>query len=41
MNASVSGGGLELTGVNGQRKQLNQMLFADETAPVAASEEKL
>ena len=35
------GKGLELLSVNGGRFEVNQMLFADETALVADSEEKL
>ena len=35
------GKGLELLRVNGGRFEINQLLFADETALVADSEEKL
>ena len=33
--------GLELLSANGGRFEINQLLFADDTAPVADSEEKL
>ena len=35
------GKGLELLSANGGRFEINQLLFADDTALVAASEEKL
>ena len=35
------GKGLELLSANGGRFEINQPLFADDTAPVADSEEKL
>ena len=42
MNVRVIGKGLELLSVNGGgRFKINQLLFADDTAPVADSEEKL
>ena len=41
MNARVLGKGLELLSVNGGRFEINQLLFADDTALVADSEEKL
>ena len=41
MNARVLGKGLELSSVNGGRFEINQLLFADDTALVADSEEKL
>ena len=37
----VLGKGLELLSVNGGRFEINQLLFADDTVLVAASEEKL
>ena len=40
-NVEVLGKGLELLSVNGGRFKINQLLFADDTAPVADSEEKL
>ena len=40
-NVSVLGKGLELLSVNGGRFEINQLLFADVTALVADSEEKL
>ena len=41
MNVSVLGKGLELLSANGGRFEINQLLFADDTALVADSEEKL
>ena len=41
LNARVLGKGLEMRSVNGGRFEINQMLFADDTALVAESEEKL
>ena len=41
MNVRVLGKGLELLSVNGGRFEINQLLFADDTALVADSEEKL
>ena len=41
VNVRVLGKGLELLRANGDRFETNQMLFADDTALVAASEEKL
>ena len=41
VNVRVLGKGLELPSVNGGRFEINQLLFADDTAPVANSEEKL
>ena len=41
MNVRVLGNGLELLSVNGGRFEINQPLFADDTALVADSEEKL
>ena len=41
MNIRVLGKGLELLSANGGRFEINQLLFADDTALVAASEEKL
>ena len=41
VNVRVLGKGLELLSANGDRFEINQLLFADGTAPVAASEEKL
>ena len=41
VNVRVLGKGLELLSVNGGRFELNQLLFADDTALVADSEEKL
>ena len=41
MNARVLGKGLELLSVTGGRFQINQLLFADDTARLADSEEKL
>ena len=40
-NARVFGKGLELLSVNGGRFEINHMLFADDTALVADSEERL
>ena len=41
MNVRVLGKGLELPSVNGGRFEINQLLFANDTALVADSEEKL
>ena len=41
MNVRVIGKGLELLSANGGRFEINQLLFADDTALVADSEEKL
>ena len=41
VNARVLGKGLELLSVNGGRFKNNQLLFVDDTALVADSEEKL
>ena len=41
MNVRVLGKGLKLLGANGHRFEINKLLFADDTAPVADSEEKL
>ena len=41
MNVRVLGKGLKLLSANGGRFEINQLLFADETALVADSEEKL
>ena len=41
VNATMLGNGLELPSVNGGRFEINQLLFADDTALVADSEEKL
>ena len=41
VNIRVLGKGLELLSVNGGRFEINQLLFADDTALVADSEEKL
>ena len=41
MNVRVVGKGLELLSANGGRFEINQLLFADDTALVADSEEKL
>ena len=41
VNARVLGNGLKLLSVNGLRFEINQLLFADDTALVADSEEKL
>ena len=41
MNVRVLGKGLELLSVNGGRFEINQPLFADNTALVADSEDKL
>ena len=40
-NARVLGKGLELQRANGGRFEIDQLLFADDTALVADSEEKL
>ena len=41
VNVRVLGKGLELLSANGGRFEINQLLFADDTALVADSEEKL
>ena len=41
VNFKVLGKGLELPSANGGRFEINQLLFADNTALVADSEEKL
>ena len=41
MNVRVLGKGLVLLSANGDRFEINQLLFADDTALVADSEEKL
>ena len=41
MNVRVLGKGLELLSVNSGRFEINQLLFTDDTALVADSEEKL
>ena len=41
VNVRVFGKGLELLSANGGRFEINQQLFADDTALVADSEEKL
>ena len=41
MNIRVLGKGLELLSANGGRFEINKLLFADDTALVADSEEKL
>ena len=41
MNVRVLGKGLELLSANGGRLEINQLLFADDAALVADSEEKL
>ena len=41
LNLRVLGKGLELLSANGGRVEINQLLFADDTALVADSEEKL
>ena len=41
VNAMVLGKGLDLQRVNGSRFQLNQLSFADDSALMAGSEEKL
>ena len=41
VNVRVIGKGLELLSTNGGRFEINQLLFADDTALVADSEEKL
>ena len=40
VNVRVLGKGLELLSANGGRFEINQLLFADDTALVAGSEEK-
>ena len=40
VNVRVLGKGLELLSANGNRFEINQLLFADDTALVADSEEK-
>ena len=41
VNVRVIGKGLELLSANGSRFEINQLLFTDDTALVADSEEKL
>ena len=41
VNVRVLGKGLELLNANGGRSEINQLLFADDTALVADSENKL
>ena len=41
VNVGVLGKGLELLSANGGRFEINQLLFADDTALVADSKEKL
>ena len=41
VNVRVLGKGLELLSANGSRVEVNQLLFADDTALVANSEKKL
>ena len=41
MNVRVLGKGLELLNANGGRLEINQLVFADDTALVAVSEDKL
>ena len=41
VNVRVLGKGLELLSANGGRFEINQLLFANDTALVADSEEKL
>ena len=41
VNVRVLGKGLELLSANGGRFEINQLLFADDTAQLADSEEKL
>ena len=41
VNVRVLGKGLELLSANGGRFEISQLLFADDTAPVADSEDKL
>ena len=41
VNVRVLGKGLELLSANGGRFEINQLLFADDTARMANSEEKL
>ena len=41
VNVRVLGKGLELLSANGGRFEIHHLLFADDTAPVSDSEEKL
>ena len=41
VNVGVHGKGLKLVSANGGRFEINQLLFADDTALVADSEEKV
>ena len=41
VNVGVLGKGLKLLSANGGRFEINQLLFADDTALVSGSEEKL
>ena len=41
VNGRVLGKGLEMLSANGGRSEINQLLFADDTALVADSEKKL
>ena len=41
MNVNVLAKGLELLSANGGRFEINQLIFADDTALVADSEDKL
>ena len=41
MNARVFGCGLKLVGANGNEREMNQLLFVDDTVVVADSEKKL
>ena len=41
VNDKVLGNGMELLSANGGRFEINQMLFVDDTAPVADSVKKL
>ena len=41
VNGTVLGNGLELLSANGGRFEINQLIFAGDTAQVADSEEKL